>query len=74
MLNAKRFISGSSEQGELLPTYPSDLVPEDHPARVLNDIVELLDLSRLYNKYSREGGPTFHLRVFLGGCLWLFEW
>ena len=60
MLNAKRFISGSSEQGELLPTYPSDLVPEDHPARVLNDIVELLDLSRLYNKYSREGGPTFH--------------
>ena len=42
MLNAKRFINGSPEQGELLPTYPSDLVPEDYPARVLNEIVNLV--------------------------------
>ena len=40
MLNGKRVISASSEQGELLPTYPSELVPEEHPARVLNEIVE----------------------------------
>lgn len=65
MLNNKRFISSSSEQGELLPTYPSDLVAEDHPARVLNEIVELLDLSSLYCKYSREGGKSFHPKNLL---------
>jgi transposase len=65
MLNGKRFISASSEQGELLPTYPSDLVPEEHPARVLNEIVESLDLSKLYCKYSREGGKSFHPKSLL---------
>jgi transposase len=60
MLNGKRFLSGSSEQGNLLPTYPSDLVREDHPARILNEIVDLIDLSVLYDKYSQEGGKSFH--------------
>jgi transposase len=65
MLNGKRFINSSPDQGELLPTYPSDLVPEDHPARVLNEIVDRLDLSVLYQKYSREGGKTYHPKTLI---------
>lgn len=65
MLNGNRIISGSPEQGELLPTYPSDLIPEDHPARVLNEIVDILDLSALYLKYSREGGKTYHPKTLI---------
>ena len=65
MLNNKRFKSSSSEQGELLPTYPSDLVKEDHPARILSEIVELLDFSPLYDKYSQEGGKSFHPKSIL---------
>jgi len=49
MLNSARIKQGdSSEQGQLLPVYPSDLVPEDHLARVVSDVVDMLDLTPLY--------------------------
>ena len=65
MLNRKRFLCQSSEQGSLLPTYPSDLVAEDHPARLLSEIVDALDLSVLYGKYSQEGGKSYHPKSLL---------
>jgi len=61
MLNSARIKQGdSSEQGQLLPVYPSDLVPEDHLARVVSDVVDMLDLTPLYQKYGKEGGEFFH--------------
>lgn len=61
MLNAKRFKKHHcADQGQLLPTYPSDLVPEDHLARVVSEIVATLDLTELYQKFSWEGGASFH--------------
>ena len=65
MLNKKRFKNRPTEQGELLPTYTSDLIDEDHPARVLSTIVETLDLFSLYSKYSWEGGETYHPKSML---------
>ena len=66
MINSSRIKqSSSSLQGELLPTYPSDLVPEDHISRVLNEIVDTLDLRELYHKFSREGGSLFHPKSML---------
>lgn len=65
MLNAKRFKNQPTEQGELLPTFTSDLVAEDHPARILSVIIDTLDLSMLYSKYSLEGGETYHPKSML---------
>ena len=65
MLNSNRLKSKPTEQGELLPTYTSDLVGEDHPARILSSIVDTLDLSVLYSKYSWEGGETYHPKSML---------
>ena len=65
MLNKNRFKNQPTEQGELLPTYTSDLVTEDHPARILSIIVDTLDLSMLYSKYSWEGGETYHPKSML---------
>jgi transposase len=65
MLNANRLKTKPSEQGELLPVYLSDLVDEDHPARIMSAIVDTLDLSVLYNKYSWEGGETYHPKSML---------
>jgi transposase len=66
MLNAKRFQKHhSSDQGQLLPTYPSDLVPEDHLARVVTEIVATLDLTELYQKFSWEGGASFHPKAMV---------
>lgn len=65
MLNAKRLKNRPTEQGELLPTYTTDLVCEDHPARILSTIVDSLDLTVLYRKYSWEGGETYHPKSML---------
>lgn len=65
MLNAKRLKNKPTEQGELLPTYTSDLIGKDHPARILSSIVDTLDLSVLYSKYSWEGGETYHPKSML---------
>jgi transposase len=66
MLNAKRFKKHhSADQGQLLPTYPSDLVPDDHLARVVSEIVDRLDLAALYQKFSWEGGASFHPKTMV---------
>ncbi len=66
MLNAKRFTKHqSSDQGQLLPTYPSDLVPDDHLARVVTEIIDRLDLTELYQKFSWEGGASFHPKAMV---------
>ena len=66
MLNTKRFKKHhSSDQGQLLPTYPSDLVAEDHLARVVSEIVDRLDLTELYQKFSWEGGASFHPKAMV---------
>lgn len=66
MLNPKRFKKHqSSDQGQLLPTYPCDLVAENHLARVVTEIVDTLDLTELYQKFSWEGGASFHPKAMV---------
>ena len=65
MLNHKRVLSNTSEQGELLPTYPIDLVPKDHLSRVVCEVVESLDLHNLYARYGWEGGKVTHPKLML---------
>lgn len=44
---------------------PLDLLEEDHPARVIDRVVELLDLEELYQEYAEEGKPAYHPRMML---------
>jgi transposase len=44
---------------------PLDLLEEDHPARVIDRVVELLDLEELYGEYGEEGKPAYHPRMML---------
>ncbi len=65
MLNHKRISSNSPDQGELLPTFPSDLVADNHLARIVHEVVASLDLSQLYAAYSHEGGRMIHPKLLL---------
>lgn len=38
---------------------------EKHPARIIDLVVEGLDLSELYEQYSDEGNPPYHPRMML---------
>jgi transposase len=42
-----------------------EFVPEDHIARVLNDFIDLVDISNIESTYSEEGCPAYHPRLLL---------
>jgi transposase len=52
---------------------PGDLLDDDHPARVFDRIIESLDLSSLYRKYSKEGNPAYHPKMMLKVLLYSYR-
>ena len=60
-----KFKSQSSDQMFLLPPTLDDLVPPDALARVVSEVVEELDLTLLYHKYSLDGRPAYHPKMML---------
>ena len=41
------------------------LIPAEHPAMIINEVVERLDLEKLYKYYSNEGNPAYHPKLQL---------
>lgn len=44
---------------------PEQLLAEDHPARVVDAVVERLDLNCLYDVYTEEGNVAYHPKMML---------
>lgn len=65
-----KFRAYSTEQGELIPTYLSEWVPDDHEARLVSDIVDQLDLSAITQKYANRGEEAYHPSMLLK--LWFY--
>ncbi len=61
-MNVKEY---NQDQGLLFPPHLRELLSDDHPALIVNDIVETLDLSCLYQKISSEGNPAYHPKMML---------
>jgi transposase len=53
------------KQQLLFPPSLDDFIPEDHPARTIDRIVERLDLSYIVSMYSEEGQPAYDPRLML---------
>jgi len=49
------------------------MLPDDHLAVILNDVVETLDLSCLYNKVPLEGSPSYHPKMMLKVLLYAYS-
>ena len=62
----------SQEQMFLLPPSLSDFIHEDHPAHLINDLVERLDLSALEARYGTLGQPAYAVRLMLKVILYGF--
>lgn len=65
MSSSKQFKTYSQHQTSLFPTDLSTLIPEDHPVRTLNLIIDQLDLTELFKEYSDRGASNFHPRMML---------
>ena len=60
-------------QGLMFPPHLRDLLPDDHFALILNDVVETLDLSCLYNKVPLEGSPSYHPKMMLKVLIYAYS-
>lgn len=49
----------------MLPTYLSDLIPANHSARVINNVIERMDSTSLISKYEGGGASNFHPKMML---------
>ncbi|WP_251805179.1 transposase, partial [Antarcticibacterium sp. W02-3] len=59
------FKTYSQDQLSLLPPSYDDLVPKNHPVRIVNTIVDRLDISTLERSYKGGGTSSYHPRMLL---------
>lgn len=65
-----------SNETQLFPPNLGDFIPQDAPARLISDIVDIMDLKELHESYSKspDGQPPYHpamlLKVVLFGYMY----
>ncbi len=59
------FRSYNQQQNWLLPPNIEEFIPSDHPVRVVNGVIEQLDLKLLTTEYYKEGKPSYHPKMML---------
>jgi transposase len=52
-------------QGVFRPIIPNELLEPDHPGRIVDKVVEMLDLQEIYGWYKEEGNQPYHPRMML---------
>ena len=60
-----KFKDYNQQQNWLFPPSIEELIPENHAVRVVNGIIEQLDLRLLIEEYSKDGKPSFHPKMML---------
>ena len=54
-----------NNQVVLFPSNLSERIPEDHPVRIVNQVVDSLDISYILSQYKGGGTSIFHPRMML---------
>ena len=49
----------------LLPPSLVELIPQSHPARTVNDVIERIDLEPLLKKFKGGGTSSYHPKMLL---------
>ena len=61
----KIFREYRQDRNFLLPPSLDEFVPEDHEVRIINEVVDALDLSVLLRQYEGGGAPAYHPAMML---------
>ncbi|MFB6453624.1 transposase, partial [Chitinophaga sp. Hz27] len=59
------FKASLQHQAMLFPPEIGDLIAENHPVRVVNDVIEKIDISLLLKRYKAGGTSSYHPRMLL---------
>ncbi|WP_026775472.1 IS1182 family transposase [Polaribacter sp. Hel_I_88] len=59
------FKTYTQDQLSLLPPSYDDLVPKNHPVRIVNTIIDHVDISKLEESYKGGGTSSYHPRMLL---------
>jgi transposase len=60
-----KFRDYNQKQGIFRVIRPHELLGEDHPARIVDIVVENMNLEKLYDMYSDEESPEYHAKMLL---------
>lgn len=44
----------------LFPHTFEDLISSEHPVRIVNDVLEKVNISKLLSAYRKDGNPSYH--------------
>ena len=69
----KMFREYSQGQMFLLPPSLDEFVTENHEARIINDVVDTMDLSPLLARYEGGGAPTYHPAMMLKVVIYAYS-
>lgn len=53
------------QQGMLIPLDLNDMIPADHPVRVVNDVLDKVDISAIIKQFRPGGTSSYHPRMLL---------
>ncbi|MDX6192158.1 IS1182 family transposase [Flavobacterium sp. Fl-318] len=67
-----RFKHYDQQQTILLPYSFDDLIPEKHPVRIVDQVVESINIQPLLKAYSKEGNPGYHPKMLLKVMLYAY--
>ena len=59
------FKNNHQNQGMLLPPDLNDLIAANHPVRVVNEVLERVDITELVRQYKPGGTSSYHPRMLL---------
>lgn len=60
-----KFKDYNQQQNWLFPPSIEELIPQDHPVRVVNGVIEHLDIRDLIASYNAEGKPSYNPKMML---------
>ena len=59
------FISSSLHNPELFPINIFDRISENHPVKLIENVVNQLDLTKIIKEYKGGGSSSYHLRMMI---------
>ena len=59
------FKSYAPNQRMLLPPSLDELIAKDHPVRIVNDVIDKINLTPLLQKYEGGGTSSYHPKMLL---------